>query len=113
MEVINQTRQTSLGGNINLADNFFTRLVGLLTTKKLPSGAGLIIKPCSGVHTLGMRYCIDVLFVNKDHEVVKVIAAMKPGRVAVVSGSAYVIELPAGTAAATCTKPGDRLALID
>ena len=111
MRIINVTKQQVLGDNIKVAVTFFTRLVGLLTTPNLPTGAGLVIKPCSSVHTLGMRYPIDVVFVDASDTVVKVVDRLKPSRLANHWGADYVIELPAGTIAATFTQLGDKLEL--
>lgn len=111
MKVTNATKQTILGTEIKVADNFFARLAGLLPTKTLLQGAGLLIKPCASVHTLGMRYAIDVIFVDAGNEVVKVVHSLPAGKLASAAKSKYVLELPAGTAAAQATEVGDRLVL--
>lgn len=113
MQVINATRQQRLGDNIKVAASFFPRLVGLLATSHLQAGAGLLIKPCSSVHTFGMRYPIDVVFVDSSHTVVKVVEGLKPWRLAAARGAAYVIELPEGMASATFTQKGDKLEFIN
>lgn len=82
---------------VRVADSFFTRLKGLLGTKSLPKGQALLIRPCNSVHTFGMRYSIDVLFISKEGQILKIIAAMPPGRMAWCRGGAFVIELAAGT----------------
>lgn len=109
IRIINITRQQVLGDNIKVAATFFTRLVGLLTTASLAAGTGLMIKPCNSVHTLGMRYPIDVIFVDDYDRVIKVVAGLKPSRLATQRGAGYVIELPIGTIVATCTQKGDQL----
>lgn len=111
MRIINVTKQQVLGDNVKVAATFFSRLVGLLATSSLSNGAGLMIKPCSSVHTMGMRYPIDVIFVDDSDRVVKVVMGLKPSRLANQWGADYVIELPAGTIAATYTQKGDRLEL--
>ncbi|HWR44651.1 DUF192 domain-containing protein [Sporomusa sp.] len=113
MRIINTTRQQILGEHIKVAASFFTRMIGLLATPKLQEGAGLLIKPCSSVHTFGMRYPIDVIFVDSSHAVVKVVAGLKPCCLAISLGASYVIELPEGTAAAALTQIGDKLELIE
>ncbi|MDF2568565.1 MAG: hypothetical protein K0R55_169 [Sporomusa sp.] len=112
MQVFNKTRHQRLGDNIKIAGNFFTRLIGLLATAHLPTGAGLLIKPCSSVHTFGMRYPIDVVFVDSSHTVIKVVSGLRPCRWAVAGGAAYVIELPAGMVRSTYTQAGDRIELL-
>lgn len=113
MKVFNQTKQVTIGSNIRVADSFFTRLVGLLATKSLKPGEGLMIKPCASVHTFGMKYPIDVVFIDSAHTVVEVAAGLMPGCLASSRGAAYVIELPQGTAAATLTQLGDKLVLAE
>lgn len=113
MKVINQTKEVTIGSKIRVADSFFTRLVGLLATKSLKPGEGLIIKPCASVHTFGMKYPIDAIFVDSSHTVVEVAAGLMPGCMAFSRGAAYVLELPQGTAAATLTQLGDKLVIAE
>ena len=105
----NSTRNTCLATEPRLADSFFSRLKGLLGTKKLAEGAALIISPCSSVHTFGMSYPIDVLFIDANDKVVKIVNALEPGHIAACRSGSYVIELPAGTAQNSLTQIGDRI----
>ncbi|MBP1763373.1 MAG: hypothetical protein H6Q65_431 [Firmicutes bacterium] len=109
MELWNVTQQTQLASRLRIAVTFLQRLKGLLGTKFLPEGEALLIRPCSSVHTLGMNYAIDVLFMTADDRVLKIAASMPPGRAAVAWGSSYVLELPPGIAAKTGTVVGDQL----
>lgn len=93
MRVINERSREVLLTELKEADTFLKRFMGLMFKKGLPSGTGLKIEPCSSIHTFNMKFPIDVLFVSKDHRVLKVITEMKPGKVsAVVKASRYVIE---------------------
>lgn len=105
----NPNKQVALAENLRVADSFFRRLKGLLGTSCLPAGLGLVIRPCNSVHMLGMRYPIDVLFVNAAGEVLRVCHSLQPWRAAYCRSADWVVELPAGTAAATNTAPGDRI----
>ena len=107
--IMNVSRQKEIAGCVRVADTFWTRLKGLLGTQSLPDGTALIIRPCNSVHTFGMKYPLDVLFVSKGGRVRKVAENLLPGRLAWDWGAAWVIELPAGTAAATATACGDQL----
>jgi uncharacterized protein len=79
----------------------------------LSSGEGLIIDPCSSIHTFWMRFPIDVLYMNRDYEVIRADACMKPWRIGpIFTGSKWVIELPAGTISTTGTKPGDKIEIV-
>lgn len=98
---------------LKLADNFFTRAKGLLGTRDLPEGHGLLIRPCNSVHMLGMSYAIDVVFLSKAMEIVRVIPELKPWRVSpVVKGAHQVLELPEGTIARFDLVPGNRLVVL-
>jgi uncharacterized membrane protein (UPF0127 family) len=92
-----------------IADTSTTRKTGLLKHERLDPGEGLWIKPCEGVHTVGMKFPIDVLFLDKKRKVVKIRAAMPRWRMAACLWAHSVLELPSGTAAATRTSRGDQL----
>jgi len=92
-----------------IADTSTTRKTGLLKHERLDPGEGLWIKPCEGVHTVGMKFPIDVLFLDKKRKVVKIRAAMPRWRMAACLWAHSVLELPSGTAAATKTSRGDQL----
>ena len=97
---------------LRTADNFFTRAKGLLGTKELPEGHGLLIRPCNSVHMLWMSYAIDVVFLSKAMEVVRVIPELKPWRLSpVVKGAYQVLELPEGTISRTGLVPGNKLVI--
>jgi uncharacterized membrane protein (UPF0127 family) len=83
-----------------------TRFVGLMGKAHLPLCEGLIIKPCSSIHTHFMRFPIDVIYVSVDNVVVGIDRELKPWRFGRFYKKVhYVVELPAG--AATSCKPGD------
>jgi uncharacterized protein len=108
----NTDKQVVLAENLRMADTFFSRLKGLLGTSCLPAGQGLAIRPCNSVHMFGMCYPIDVLFVNAAGEVLRVSHCLQPWRAAYYRIADWVVELPAGTAAATNTERGDRIEII-
>ena len=74
------------------------RMRGLLWRPALAPGQGLLIAPCNSVHTFGMRYAIDVVFLDREGRVLKVHAALRPFRMAMARGARQVIELAAGEA---------------
>jgi len=84
---------------------------GLLGRAGLDDGSALILAPCSSIHTFFMRFAIDVLFVKKDGRVVKTYSALPAWRIAFALGAFAVIELPAGTVAASDTRSGDAVVL--
>lgn len=98
----------TLGKQVKLADGFLTRLRGLLFTNGLRPGEGLLLRPCSSIHTMGMRYDIDVLFLSKTGEVLRVEEHMRPGRLGIaVRGAWEVLELKSGEAAVHNIHPGN------
>ncbi len=109
LRIRNLTRDRVLGTAVEVADTSKKRRTGLLKHTGLPEGGGLWIAPCEAIHTIGMKFPIDVLFLDRGKKVVKVRQQMVPGRLAVCLRAHSVLELPAGTSAATQTGPGDQL----
>jgi hypothetical protein len=92
------------------AHTHWTRLRGLLGTRTLPAGDGLWIRPCRQVHMFGMRYAIDVVFLDDAHRVVGLTTALAPGRISPkVPEATSVLELPAGTIERIGLVPGAQL----
>ena len=108
----NITKNRIVANDAKVANDFFTRLKGLLGTRKLEEGKGLIIQPCSSIHTVGMKYAIDVLFIDKNDQILKIVMDMPAGKFSICRNSNYVVELPAGVIASTGTALGDKLALL-
>jgi uncharacterized protein len=112
MPARNLDTQQILAEDLAEARSFLARAWGLLGRSNLPRGAGLLIRPCRSIHTFGMRFPIDALFLNRDQQVVGLVHALKPQRISPIFVSAYgVIELPAGTLKATGTLTGHRVTL--
>jgi uncharacterized membrane protein (UPF0127 family) len=80
------------------ADSFGSRLKGLLGRKSLATGEGLLLEPLSSVHTWFMRFPIDVVFLDREMTVVKVIPTLGPWRFAAARHAHYALELRAGAA---------------
>lgn len=110
IRVWNQSRATELAARATLADDSRTRRTGLLKHARLEPGQGLWITPCEAVHTFWMKFAIDVVFLDRRKRVRKVRAAVPPWRISACLTAHSVLELPAGTAAASGTQPGDQLA---
>jgi len=112
VRVENRTRAVSLGDAIDVADTSSKRRTGLLKHAGLAKGQGLWIVPCEAIHCFGMKFSIDVLFLNKKRKVLKVRKDMGRWGIALCLRAHSVLELPAGTIAATGTQAGDELELI-
>jgi hypothetical protein len=109
LNIRNRTRKTVLATEADTADTSRKRRVGLLKHKSLPPGQGLWIVPCEGVHTFGMKFPIDVLYLNRKKKILKVRPHMGPRRISLCLRAHSVLELPAGTIARALTEPGDEL----
>jgi hypothetical protein len=110
--VYNKTRETFVATNTAVADNYVRRLVGLLgkTKRWASNGSAMWIVPCKGVHTIGMMFPIDLIFLGKDQEVVHLEEHVRPFRISAVSlKSSSVLELPIHTIYRTGTRIGDQL----
>ena len=70
VHIENLTRGTTVVSAGRVADRFWPRLIGLMLARPLPPGAGLVIVPCSSIHTQFMGFSIDVLYVNKQDVIV-------------------------------------------
>jgi uncharacterized membrane protein (UPF0127 family) len=92
-----------------VADSAVARMRGLLGRSGLESGEGLLLRPASSVHTFFMRFPIDVVFLGRDGEVLKVAERVPAWRTAAARGAKAVVELPAGEAARRALRVGDRL----
>lgn len=110
VRVRNSTKGTVVGENVRVARRMWERGRGLMWHPSLPAGTGLLIDPCSSIHTMWMRFPIDVLYVDRDDVVVRADAAMPPWRIGpLFTGARYVVEVPAGTIERSGTAVGDRL----
>lgn len=108
--VINATRSTVLATHVTLALSEATRARGLLGRASLGRGEGLILRPCKGVHSFGMKFAIDVAYVTDVGVVVRVVAPLLPNKAGpMVWRAGWVLELPEGVLRETGTVPGDRL----
>src|SRR5580693_6832451 len=110
--VYNKTRETFVATEATVADSYLRRLVGLLgkTKRWARHGCGLWIVPSRGVHTIGMMFPIDLIFLSKDKEVVHVEEFVRPFRISNVSlKAASVLELRPHTIYRTGTKVGARM----
>src|SRR5271167_4640079 len=103
LKVSNQTKNRVLADRADIADTSIKRRTGLLKHTNLDSGEGLWIAPSEGVHTFGMKFPIDVLFLNKKKKILKVRPNMVKSRISFSLMAHSVLELPAGTVDKTGT----------
>lgn len=108
MRIVNLTRSTVLGTRVKLADSWWSRFRGYLGRPAPRSGEGILLVPCNAVHTYGMAFELDVIFLGADGSVLHMIPEMRPRRRSPrVPRCRYVLEVPPGTIRETGTSVGD------
>jgi len=94
------------------AESFKDRLFGLIF-KTIKMGQAFAIRDCNSIHTIWMRYKIDVIFLNKDNEIIKLYESLKQFRItAAVKDANCVIEFPEFTIKSFLLKKGDKLKIV-
>src|SRR5260370_39480327 len=106
--VRNRTRGATLGSDVRLADTARARRTGLLKRDKLNPGEGLWIYPTQAIHTFGMRFPIDLVFIDRQMRVNRIYHKLAPFRLTSLVWSAQtLLELPPGSLAGTPTAVDD------
>jgi len=112
LQVTNTTRGTALVDCGHVADNAWTRLVGLIGDPPLRPGQGLLIVPCSSIHMFFMGFAIDAIYLDRDVRVIGLDENLRPWRIGHIHrGVRYVLELPVGAIASSGTLVGDQLSV--
>jgi uncharacterized protein len=110
--VYNLTKETFLAYRVKVADSILTRLVGLIGKRSLEPQSGLWIVPSCGIHTLGMLFDIDVIYLNRDLKVVGVHELVPPFWMTPINLQAEsVLELPSHSIFKSRTEVGDQLVI--
>ena len=109
LKIRNLTRGTVLAEAADVADTSKKRRTGLLKHEKLELGEGLWIAPCEAIHTFGMKFAIDVVYLDRKRKVLKTRGDMGRGKLSACLWASSVLELPSGTLEATRTQKGDQL----
>ena len=85
------------------------RFRGLIARPRLGEHEGMLISPCGSVHTLGMRYPLDIVFMDRDGRVLKCVNALQPCRAAGSRSARYTLELAPGGIARAAVVDGEVL----
>ncbi|HUT43415.1 MAG TPA: DUF192 domain-containing protein [Desulfobacterales bacterium] len=110
---VNVTTQKELGKRISKAVTFFQRTRGLLGRKEIQKGEGLYIPACRSIHTFFMRFPIDVVFIDNNNRITRVVPSLLPFRIAFgPRKTAGVLELSAGTLKDNRCIAGDKISFI-
>ena len=112
MRVYDINQQCSIMDQVEVAEDLGDRTRGLLGHQPLGFGQGMLIRPCRWIHTFGMPFAIDVLYVSKDWRIVAVSENLRPMRIdRPVLRAWFVIEMAAGAIRHAGLKVGDHLEL--
>src|SRR6185436_16519042 len=110
----NLSRATRLAGSADVAGGLLSRGRGLMGVTEWRGRDGLVLEHCNSIHTFFMRMPIDVVYLDRDGQVLRADEAMRPWRIGpLVWRAKRVLELPAGAVARSETRVGDRLRLSD
>lgn len=112
MKLTHVSTQTLVAGKLEVAKSLWSRMSGLLPKASLAHGEGLVLPQCNSIHTIGMRFDIDVIFVDREWRVVALRPNVSPGKVLLpVAGASSVIELAGGSLRGLKIEKGDQLVL--
>ena len=112
MVLVNARSDVTIASDVSLALTRAERNRGLLGRDSLDPSAALVISPCSSIHTMFMRFPIDVIFVDGEGRAARIVRNLAPWRIAVALRAHAVIELAAGSARARDVRIGDELHLM-
>jgi len=111
VRIFNETRSTVLADYAEVADTAPSRSKGLLGRDGLAPGEALWIVPCESVHTIGMKFDLDLVYLDRKYRVVKVCKGIVPWRLSACLRAHSIIEFQAGALSDTGTVRGDQLAI--
>ena len=107
--LVNQDRSTTLAERVRLAGSSVTRRSGLRRYASLEITEGLAIAPCEAIHTFGMRFSIDVIFLDAGYRIRRIAECLSPNRIAVCLAASLAVELSPGTLRRSRSLTGDLL----
>ena len=110
--IINVSKGTVVAEDVAVARSFWGRFRGLMLRRGMASGEALLIEPRASIHTAFMRFPIDVVFLDREKQVVKVAENVRPFWAALSRGHS-ALELNAGSAGKANVVEGDRLVIVD
>ena len=114
VRVVNERTASPLAEGADVAERWWPRLRGLLGRSPLAPGEGLLLRPCRAVHTWGMRYSIDVAFLDAGSRVIASYPLLAPGgRTRWHATADAALELPAGVLVSSDTREGDAILCLE
>jgi uncharacterized protein len=110
--LLNRSRDLLLAAIVEPAFESSTRRKGLLGRRALPFNSVLAIAPSNAIHTFGMQFALDLLFISREGKVVKRVLNLKARRVSAALRAFAVLEFAAGHPGVKATQVGDQLVLV-
>jgi len=112
LKLVVREKNITVSQQLKIAESFFERLIGLMFKEKMDGFDGLLIKQCRSIHTFFMRYPLDIVFMNNEMKIKKIIRNIKPWRMTLIYfTSTQVLELEGGTLHQEI-REGDKLEVI-
>lgn len=108
--LFDQNRRHCVVRKVWKAANVWERMRGLLGRAPLGDGEALLLEPCSSVHCMGMRYPLDLVYIDRQGRVCKLVYGVKPWRFSASLQAHATLEMAGGLLAATGIQLGDVLA---
>jgi uncharacterized protein len=106
----NESSNMVVASRVKQATTYLKRLLGLLFSAPLKPNDGLWFTPCNSIHTIGMKFAIDVVFLDRNGTVLRVYSSLPPGKIVPIIWRAHhCVELSPGTLAKSNTKDGDKI----
>ena len=98
MKVIHKKTNSIIANDLKIAKSLIDRTIGLMFVKETKGFDALLLEPCNSVHNFFVRFPIDLIFLNADMKIVKLVKCFKPWRMTGIYLKARkVLELPVGT----------------
>lgn len=98
---------------IQVPNTFIQRAKGLLGREKLGANEGLLLENCSSIHMFGMKFALDIVFLDREWTVVKIVQNLAPWRMSACFKARHVLEMEAGNAARVGLTNGRKLLLCE
>lgn len=98
--------------NIKIAKSLFSRSVGVIGWKDFGDKNGLLLTNTSSIHTFFVRFPLEVVFLNKEMEIIKIVENLRPFSFSpIVWKAKHVLEMPTGSISKYALKNGDKINL--
>ena len=112
MPLINERTGEVIADIVEVARTRRERRRGLLGRDGMPRGSALVLTPCNAIHTVGMRFPIDVAFVDGGGRVRRIVRQLLPTRISLCLGAKTTIECPSGQLEEIRLQVGDQIKLV-